>query len=65
MIVMDNEKSFNSSTIVFMTRNKLGIETFTFPPYSNSVNGQIERFHSTLFEIMRCTKIENLRNTFK
>lgn len=55
-IVIDNEKTLNSASIVFMIRDQLGIEIFKSPPYKSSVNGQIERFHSTLSEIMRCLK---------
>lgn len=64
-IVIDNEKSLNSSSIVFMLENQYSIEIFKTPPYTSSVNGQVERFHSTLTEIMRCTKAENTHNSFE
>lgn len=63
-IVMDNEKSFNSTAIIFMLENQYNIKVFKIPPYSSSVNGQVERFHSTLSEIMRCLKAENTYGTF-
>lgn len=63
-IVMDNEKSFNSTSIVFMLENEYKIKVFKIPPYSSSVNGQIERFHSTIAELMRCLKAENSHRTF-
>lgn len=31
-------------------------EIFKAPPYKSSVNEQVERFQSTLAEIMRCLK---------
>lgn len=55
-IVMDNEKSFNSKAIIFMLENQFNVKVFRIPPYASTVNGQIERFHSTLSEIMRCLK---------
>lgn len=63
-VIFDNEKSFHSATIYFMLKDQLGIEIFTTPPYSSSVNGQVERFHSTLSEIMRCLKATRHRMTF-
>lgn len=65
IIVIDNEKSLNSSTINFMIKDQLGIQIIKTPPYKSTVNGQIERFHSTLSEIMRCLKTERTYNTFK
>lgn len=64
-IVMDNEKSFNSASILFMMKDELGIEVFTTPPYRSEANGQIERFHSTLAEIMRCLKDEGICRDFE
>lgn len=58
IVVMDNEKSFNSKAIIFMMENQFNIKVFRIPPYASTVNGQIERFHSTLSEIMRCLKSE-------
>lgn len=54
LIVIDNEPSLNSASIKFMLRDELGIEIYTTPPYRSQANGQVERFHSTLIEIMRC-----------
>lgn len=64
LIVMDNEKSFNSTAIIFMLENQYNVKVFKIPPYSSSVNGQIERFHSTLSEVMLCLKAENGLLTF-
>lgn len=64
-IVMDNEKSFNSASITFMLKDQLGIEIYKAPPYKSSVNGQIERFHSTLAETMRCLKAKQVHRTFE
>lgn len=58
IVVMDNEKSFNSNAIIFMLENLFNVKVFRIPPYASTVNGQIERFHSTLSEIMRCIKSE-------
>lgn len=64
IMVIDNEKSFNSKSIIFMLENQFNVKVFKTPPYSSSVNGQIERFHSTLSEIMRCLKTENVHASF-
>lgn len=64
IVVMDNEKSFNSAAIVFMLENQYNVKIFKIPPYASSVNGQIERFHSTLTEIMKCLKSESAHNSF-
>ena len=58
-IVIDNEKSLNSDSIIFMLENQYGIEIFKTNPYSSSINSQVEPFHSTLIELLRCTKAEN------
>lgn len=47
-----------------MMRDQLGIQIFKAPPYKSSVNGQIERFHSTLAEIMRCLKTKQVHRSF-
>lgn len=64
IVITDNEKSFNSNAIIFMLENQYNVKVFKIPPYSSSVNGQIERFHSTLSEIMRCLTAENIHKTF-
>lgn len=64
-IVIDNEKSLSSASITFMIQNQYGIEIFKTPPYKSSINGQIERFHSTLSEVLRCTKAENTHTDFE
>ena len=63
-IVFDNEKSFNSHSIKFMLENEFKINIFTAPPYTSEVNGQIERVHSTLAEIMRFLKQEHAGKNF-
>lgn len=65
LIVMDNEKSLNSASIKFMLTDQLGIELYKAPPYKSTVNGQIERFHSTLSEIMRCLKGDGTHRGFE
>lgn len=63
-IVIDNEKSLNSAPITHMLQNQYNIEIFRTPPYMSTVNGQIERFHSTLSEIIRCVKAEKVHDSF-
>jgi len=65
LIVMDNEKSLNSASIKFMLTDQLGIELYKAPPYKSTVNGQIERFHSTLSEIMRCLRGDGTHRSFE
>lgn len=64
-VIFDNEKSFNSNVITFMLENKFGIKIFKAPPYSSTSNGQIERFHSTFSEILRCVQAERTHDTFE
>lgn len=64
-IVIDNEKSLNSSVITFMLEDQLGIKIYRTPPYTSTVNGQVERFHSTLTEIMRCLNAEKIYDSFE
>ena len=64
-VVIDNEKSLNSASIKSMMENELKITIYTVPPYKSEVNGQIERFHSTLTEIMRCLKTDGVARNFE
>lgn len=57
-IIMDNESSFVSNVIEQRIRN-LGVQIFKTPIHRSETNGQIERCHSTLREIIRCIKSEN------
>lgn len=63
-IVIDNEKSLGSSPILHMLQNQYNIEIFKAPPYTSTVNGQVERWHSTLSEIIRCVKAEKIHDSF-
>lgn len=64
-IIFDNEKSFSSISLNHMIENELGIKIYRTPPYTSCSNGQVERFHSTLQEIMRCLKTERAHTTFE
>lgn len=64
-LVIDNEKSLTSAPITYMLENELNIKIFKVPPYCSKINGQIERFHSTFSEIMRCLKSEKIHNSFE
>lgn len=55
MIIMDNERTFTSEIIEQQIRN-LGIQIFKSPVNHSETNGQIERVHSTIREIIRCTR---------
>lgn len=55
MIVSDNEPSLKSVEIRGLLES-LNIETYYTPSNSSEVNGIVERFHSTIAEIFRCTK---------
>uniref|UniRef100_A0AB38Z2N7 RNA-directed DNA polymerase n=1 Tax=Chalana errantivirus TaxID=3078400 RepID=A0AB38Z2N7_9VIRU len=57
-IVIDNESSFVSNVIEQSIKN-LGVKIFKTPVHRSETNGQIERCHSTLREIMRCIKQDN------
>lgn len=48
-----------------MLEDNLKIKIYKTPPYKSEVNGQIERFHSTLSEIMRCLKADGVERTFE
>lgn len=57
VLVTDNESSFISPLIKdFLER--LGIKIYLTPSQRSEVNGQVERFHSTLHEIYRCLRAE-------
>lgn len=64
-IIMDNEPSLNSASILFMLKDELKINVTTTPSYRSEANGQVERFHSTLAEIMRCLKENGISRTFE
>lgn len=57
-IIMDNESTFVSNVIEQRIRN-LGIEIYKTPIHRSETNGQVERCHSTIREIVRCIKLEN------
>jgi len=65
IVVIDNEKSLSSGPIRRIMQEKYNIEVFKTPPYHSAANGQIERFHSTLSEIMRCQKAEKLHSSIR
>lgn len=65
VVVIDNEKALNSASITSMLEDDLQIKIFKTPPYKSEVNGQVERFHSTLSEIMRCLKSEGPSRSFE
>lgn len=64
-VVIDNEKSLNSASITFMMEDQLKIKVFKSPSYKSEVNGQVERFHSTLSEIMRCLRLDGTHRSFE
>lgn len=43
----------------------MDIEVYTTPPNLSTINGQVERFHSTLSEIMNCLKTDSNSLTFE
>lgn len=55
MIVSDNEPSLKSVEIRGLLES-LNIKTYYTPSNRSEVNGIVERFHSTIAEIFRCTK---------
>jgi hypothetical protein len=52
-IVMDNEPAFQSFVLENLFRN-LDINIYFIPAAHSESNGQIERLHSTVLEIIRC-----------
>lgn len=57
ILVTDNERSFLSPILLNFIK-MLGIKHYQTPVYRSEVNGQVERFHSTILEIYRCLKVE-------
>lgn len=57
ILVTDNERSFLSPIIMNFIR-MLDIKLYQTPVHRSEVNGQVERFHSTILEIYRCLKAE-------
>ena len=57
-IVIDNESSFVSNVVEQSILN-LGVKIFKTPVNRSETNGQVERCHSTIREIARCTKSLN------
>lgn len=64
-VVTNGEKSLNSASITFMMEDQLNINVYRTPAYKSQVNGQVERFHSTLTEIMRCLKMDGTHRSFE
>lgn len=57
ILVTDNERSFLSPILVNFIK-LLDIKMYQTPVNRSEVNGQVERFHSTILEIYRCLKAE-------
>lgn len=55
MICMDNERTFTSEIITQQIK-QLGVQIFKTPVHHSETNGQIERTHSTIREIVRCNR---------
>lgn len=47
-----------------MLKDDFNITLYVTPPYRSEVIDQVERFHSTLAEIMRCIKSDRRNRTF-
>lgn len=58
ILVTDNESSFLSPIIINFLK-LLGIKLYHTPVHRSEVNGQVERFHSTILEIYRCLRAEH------
>lgn len=63
-VVIDNEGALRSGSLTALMEEELHIKIYKTPPYQSEVNGQVERFHSTLTEIMRCLKRDGPPRTF-
>ena len=59
---MDKVPSPYSTSILFMLKDDLKNNTFATPAYKSEANGEVERFHSTLVEIMRLNSDWTARN---
>lgn len=55
IICIDNERTFTSEVITQQIK-QLGINIFKTPVHRSETNGQIERAHSTIREIVRCNR---------
>lgn len=64
-VVIDNEGALRSISLTTMMEDELQIKVYKTPPYKSEVNGQIERPHSTLTEIMRCLREEQPTRSFQ
>lgn len=60
VVVCDNEKSFNSETVRTLIKKNFGADIYAIPPLHSTSNGQVERFHSTLTEIARCLRLDDI-----
>lgn len=63
-IVLDNEPSLKSSIIRSQLQD-FNITVYETPTGRSEVNGQVERFHSTLTEIYRCLKTDGNKDSVK
>ena len=59
IVVMDNEPSLKSEVIRSKMR-EINVKAYETPTGRSEVNGQIEKFHSTITEIYRCLKTEDI-----
>ena len=62
MVVMDNEPSLKTE-VIRNKINELNITVYETPTGRSEVNGQIERVHSTITEIYRCLKTDDIGNS--
>lgn len=65
IVVIDNEGALRSASITSLLEDDLKIRIYKTPPYKSEINGQVERWHSTLTEIMRCLKEEGPPRSFE
>jgi hypothetical protein len=64
-VIIDNEKALIAALKLQIQHRRLDTQIFTTPPHKSEANGQVERFHSTLTEIIRCLKAEGVPQNFK